>query len=39
MAKVFLGVGHGGKDSGAVGNGFLEKAEIPSYDFTVKFKS
>lgn len=25
MAKVFLGVGHGGKDSGAVGNGFLEK--------------
>lgn len=24
MAKVFLGVGHGGKDSGAVGNGFKE---------------
>ncbi len=23
--KVFLGVGHGGKDSGAVGNGFKEK--------------
>ncbi len=25
MAKVFIGVGHGGKDSGAVGNGFKEK--------------
>lgn len=25
MKKVFLGVGHGGNDSGAVGNGFLEK--------------
>lgn len=25
MAKVFLGVGHGGADSGAVGNGFYEK--------------
>ena len=25
MAKVFIGVGHGGADSGAVGNGFLEK--------------
>ncbi len=25
MAKVFLGVGHGGIDSGAVGNGFKEK--------------
>ena len=25
MAKVFIGVGHGGKDSGATGNGFLEK--------------
>lgn len=25
MAKVFIGVGHGGTDSGAVGNGFLEK--------------
>lgn len=25
MAKVFLGVGHGGKDSGAVANGFKEK--------------
>ena len=24
MAKVFIGVGHGGKDSGAVGNGFKE---------------
>ncbi len=24
MAQVFLGVGHGGKDSGAVGNGFKE---------------
>lgn len=24
MAKVFLGVGHGGKDPGAVGNGFHE---------------
>jgi N-acetylmuramoyl-L-alanine amidase len=23
--KVFLGVGHGGKDSGAIGNGFYEK--------------
>lgn len=23
--KIFLGVGHGGKDSGAVGNGFKEK--------------
>lgn len=23
--KVFIGVGHGGRDSGAVGNGFLEK--------------
>ena len=25
MAKVFLGVGHGGTDPGAVANGFLEK--------------
>lgn len=25
MAKVFLGVGHGGKDSGAAANGFKEK--------------
>lgn len=25
MAKVFIGVGHGGKDSGAVGNGLIEK--------------
>ena len=25
MKKVFLGVGHGGKDSGAVGNGLFEK--------------
>lgn len=25
MPKVFLGVGHGGKDSGAIGNGFSEK--------------
>lgn len=25
MKKVFLGIGHGGKDSGAVGNGFKEK--------------
>ena len=25
MAKVFIGVGHGGADSGAVGNGFKEK--------------
>ena len=25
MAKVFLGVGHGGSDSGATGNGFKEK--------------
>lgn len=25
MSKVFIGVGHGGKDSGAVGNGFYEK--------------
>lgn len=25
MSKVFLGVGHGGADSGAVGNGFYEK--------------
>lgn len=25
MAKVFIGVGHGGTDSGAVGNGFYEK--------------
>lgn len=25
MPKVFLGVGHGGTDSGAVGNGFKEK--------------
>ena len=25
MAKVFLGVGHGGNDSGAVANGFKEK--------------
>jgi N-acetylmuramoyl-L-alanine amidase len=25
MAKVFLGVGHGGSDSGAVANGFQEK--------------
>jgi N-acetylmuramoyl-L-alanine amidase len=25
MAKVFIGVGHGGKDSGAVGNGLKEK--------------
>lgn len=25
LAKVFIGVGHGGTDSGAVGNGFLEK--------------
>lgn len=25
MKKVFLGVGHGGTDSGAVGNGFKEK--------------
>jgi N-acetylmuramoyl-L-alanine amidase len=25
MAKVFLGVGHGGADSGAAANGFLEK--------------
>lgn len=25
MAKVFLGVGHGGKDPGAVANGFKEK--------------
>lgn len=26
MAKVFLGVGHGGADSGAVANGYKEKA-------------
>lgn len=26
MAKVFLGVGHGGRDAGAVANGFYEKA-------------
>ena len=26
MAKVFIGVGHGGVDSGAVGNGLKEKA-------------
>ena len=26
VKKVFLGIGHGGKDSGAVGNGFIEKA-------------
>lgn len=25
MKKVFIGVGHGGKDSGAVGNGFKEE--------------
>lgn len=25
MAKVFIGVGHGGKDPGAAANGFLEK--------------
>jgi len=25
MSKVFIGVGHGGTDSGAVGNGFKEK--------------
>ena len=25
MAKVFIGVGHGGKDSGAVANGLIEK--------------
>ena len=25
MPKVFVGVGHGGKDSGAIGNGFREK--------------
>lgn len=25
MAKVFIGVGHGGKDAGAVGNGLKEK--------------
>lgn len=25
MAKVYIGVGHGGSDSGAVGNGFNEK--------------
>lgn len=25
MAKVFIGVGHGGADSGAIGNGFNEK--------------
>ena len=25
MAKVFLGVGHGGSDPGAVANGFKEK--------------
>ena len=25
MSKVFIGVGHGGKDSGAAGNGMLEK--------------
>jgi N-acetylmuramoyl-L-alanine amidase len=25
MAKVFIGVGHGGKDPGAIGNGFQEK--------------
>lgn len=25
MAKVFIGVGHGGTDSGAIGNGFYEK--------------
>lgn len=25
MSKVFLGVGHGGTDSGAIGNGFKEK--------------
>ena len=25
MAKVYLGVGHGGSDPGAVGNGFMEK--------------
>lgn len=25
MSKVFIGVGHGGADSGAVGNGLLEK--------------
>lgn len=25
MAKVFLGIGHGGSDSGATGNGFKEK--------------
>jgi len=25
VPKVFLGVGHGGTDSGAIGNGFKEK--------------
>lgn len=25
MSKVFIGVGHGGNDSGAIGNGFYEK--------------
>jgi N-acetylmuramoyl-L-alanine amidase len=25
MSKVFIGVGHGGKDPGAIGNGFKEK--------------
>ena len=25
MAKIFLGVGHGGKDAGAVANGLQEK--------------
>ena len=25
MSKVYVGIGHGGSDSGAVGNGFLEK--------------
>ncbi|MEG1614830.1 MAG: N-acetylmuramoyl-L-alanine amidase, partial [Oscillospiraceae bacterium] len=25
MSKIFIGIGHGGADSGAVGNGFLEK--------------
>jgi N-acetylmuramoyl-L-alanine amidase len=46
MSKVFLGVGHGGKDSGAVGNGFKEKdlnldialycqAELVRYGVTV----
>ena len=31
MARVFIGVGHGGKDQGAVANGLVESRVIWSW--------